>query len=405
MIWTTINFIGWMSTIPDSFVLTGVLAVILIVRLAIAHTTVEPNASDFAAVALVCLQFVPAFRINLFGNIVHFTTPFATALCFYCLLRITPLALRHVQVIVVGFALFALVLSGSDLILFRNELSHLSVFSTAQMASLHAEFPLLGGPTRNDGAMLLLALLPYAYGTALLGRTTKSPGMTGLGVAATALVSIALATTFSRSIYLAVLLFVIVTVIWIKAQKRSCRFVLWLSIVAAVSSVAVVLSWGLGAAMAETARMSATTYQQRSTAGRVEIWRERSELALEHPISGSGGGSDGLLALAAIKRAPDLPFTARAYNAPLEVFLASGVLGLVAYAVVLLYPFWLAIKLRLRSTRDGYGTVSLIFLAGLLAAIVRDMSYSSLVLHGATIILVWITIGLLHNLIIVCAQP
>lgn len=399
MIWTIVNSIEWLSSIPDSFAMTGIVAIILIVKLLMFRPTVRPNAADLAAVSLVGFQFLPMLRGGPLGNIIHFITPFATALCGYFFLRITPLALRHLHALFTGIALFALILSSADLILLHAHLDHLSSFSSSQMASLHVYFPLLGGPTRNDGAMLLLALLPYACGAAFLGRAAENSGMTGVGIAAMTVVSTALAATFSRSIYLATLIFAVTIVIWAIAQKGSRRFVLLLSLGTASVCIAVLLSFGLGTATIETVRLSTATYQQRSTAGRIEIWRQRTEFGWKHPVMGAGGGSDGLLALAAIKGAPDLPFTARAYNAPLEIFLSSGLLGFAAYAIFLSYPFWLFLKRHPWNSTDEFSSAAVILLAGLLVIIARDMSYSSLVLHGATIVLTWMTVGLIQSLL------
>jgi len=399
MLWTIVNSVVWLSSLADSFFVTGIAAVTLIIHLLKLRTFVRPNAADVAAVSLVGLLFLPIFTGGPTGNIVHFITAFATSLCVYFFLRITPLSLRNVQLLFTGIALFALVLSSTDLILLHSELSHLNVFSSTQMASLHAYFPLLGGSTRNDGAMFLLALLPYACGAIVLGRTAGDFGITGVGVGATALVTMAIAATFSRSIYLATLIFAITIAIWVTTQKCSRRFVLLLSLGMASACIVILLTFGLGTAAIETARLSAAAYQQRSTAGRIEIWRQRTESAWEHPLVGAGGGSDGLLALSAIKSAPDLPFTARAYNALLEIFLVSGLPGVFAYATFLSYPFWLFLKRKLWNSRDQFSSAAVILLAGLLATIARDMSYSSLVLHGATIVLTWTTVGMIQNLL------
>jgi hypothetical protein len=303
-------------------------------------------------------------------------------------------ALYLIRVVVI----FGLPLALSDLVLMIKGIKMAGLlFSDSNLSALRAWIPLLGGPTRNDSVMIVLATLPYAMACWDLERKRNQVFLLiGLGTAA-ALVAVMIL-SFSRGIYLALAVFfagcfaftVRNTHLPSKAIGTFCLIVCG----TAGASVAYLHNQRT---VVDTISVNRTASQQRSALGRVTIWSDTVRQIGRHPFLGNGGHTDGFDGLARLKSS-STPFTARAYNASLEVALSSGVLGLLAYGTFLLFPLSRAVRSFWLSHRgSGHSPTSAIFASGIMALIIRDMTYSSLVLHGATILIAWITVGLLQN--------
>ena len=206
--------------------------------------------------------------------------------------------------------------------------------------------------------------------------------------------------SFSRGIYLALAVLAIATVALVKKNgSLSLRLIASMCLVIGVVVAPAIAYFGVQDTVIATVG-NKTTSQRRSTTGRMVIWRETLHDIEEHPLLGIGGNADGLESLSRQSGSEYRPFTARTYNAPLEAFLSSGLLGFLSYGVFLLYPIFRFVTGSWISPRGIRQTQAFSFLAsGIIALIVRDMTYSSLVLDGRTILTTWLLAALLQDFI------
>jgi O-antigen ligase len=390
--------VAWTMALPDSSIFGGFMVVALIVRFATSSLKAgKVDTCDIAALAYLFVQFVVLGARQLPSNAIHFITPLTAALCIYYIVRLTSFSKNMFQSTLYAVVGFALVLATCDILLFGSALRHFSLFRRSDISSLHAGFPLLGGPTRNDGAMMLLALLPYAFTASLLDRSDASTSLVYLGRFTTLMLVSAMVLSFSRGIYTGLAVFGVAAVVLLRCYdvvplRRLLKSASTLVVLVGV----VIIGCRVQTAFIDTITGSRTVSEQRSTSGRITIWIERFDSVKRHPLLGLGGYSDGVIALASRKKTPNLPFEALAYNAPLDVLLSSGLLGFLAYGTFLLYP----IVMFFRSPRRARGertTLLTCLVACLVAMLVRDLTFSSLVIHGATVFVTWLTVGVIRT--------
>lgn len=393
----------WLANIvvslPESSVFCALCGVVLLLRIITTRSKKDScRLCDYASVAFVLMQFLTLHFGYSSRNIVHFTEPLCTALALYFVVRLTSLTSRQKTVFYGVLSLCALFLASVDVYLFLQGKVALSIFPKDQLPALHASLQLLSGGTRNDGAMLLLSLLPFPTLLATSSEAGAKLKVLALGWITLIASVTMLLLTFSRGIYLALAAFLIATTICLRRVhgKRPTEFIAFAVL---PITIAIAIAWGLGVqrAVLSTAEVSHSVSQQRSEVGRLVIWRERLNAIKLSPWLGKGGNSDGFEALRSIQDNPELPFTARAYNAPLELLLSCGVVGLSLFITFIGYP----ITNFLRGPAVGETQFSQkelgILTAALFALIVRDMTYSSLVLHGATIVVTWLIVALAVN--------
>jgi O-antigen ligase len=395
--------LSWLLNVPNS--LFGLISALVCLLAAIVfHWMMKPssvaprwNLPDLAATVFVLLQLVTAFTGVLRSNVIHFMTPCAVAGCVYFSIRLFSKSSRMQTIVFRVAASFGLLLAIVDILLFALGLENFRMFPRVDVAGLRAYFPLVGGYTHNDSLMVGLALLPFALGCSALERGRNRWFLSIALLAATSLTTVMIL-SFSRSIYLALAVFLIGIVAIMKWHHvPSFRLVRTYGILAALFLITAIGSFRVERSVLESLGNS-TISQQRSVRARISIWQDTVRAIERHPLLGTGGFSDGFESLATLKDSPDHSFSARSFNAPLEVMLSSGALGLLAYGAFLCGPIFAALSRSATVTREVVQIqLAAILTAGLIALIVRDMFYTSIVLDGKTILIMWISIACLQN--------
>lgn len=393
-----------LMTLPDSLI-GAVIAVLVLLSVVAARrfrgssADYQANIGDLAAVVYVGLQFVTLFTSVSYPNTLHFITPSVIALCGYFAVRLlAPSA--AVQTVLYRVAVtFGLLLALADYVTWTTEVHILDSFPRTSLAALHANLPLVGGPTQNDSIMLVLAIVPYALASWALERG-RNRWFSFLSLSVTAALAVLLVLSFSRGIYLA--LAVLAAAAFTLLQRHgawSFRPLGSLALMVGVPVVVAVIAFGVQRDVLETVRNKSMS-EQRSTMGRFVTWRDSLHAIEKHPLLGTGGYSDGLESLEWLRDSPEKTFTARTYNAPLEALLCSGLIGLLSYGTFLIYPVVRFVRGSRVDAAGSRGIHAYSFLtAGLIALMVRDMTYSSLVLDGRTLLIAWVAVALLQNFI------
>jgi len=355
------------------------------------------NLPDLAATLYVALQLGTTFTGVLRSNVIHFMTPCAVAGCVYFSIRLFSQSSRIQTVVFRVAASFGLLVAITDILLFVLGLENFRMFPREDVAGLRAYFPLVGGYTHNDCLMVGLALLPFALGSSALERGRNRWFLSIAQLAAASLTTVMIL-SFSRSIYLALAVFLIGIVAIMKWHHvPPFRLMRTCGILAVLFSITAIGYFRVERPVLESFGNS-TISQQRSVRARISIWQDTVRAIEGHPFLGTGGFSGGFESLAALIDSPDRSFSARSFNAPLEVMLSSGALGLLAYGAFLCGPIFAALSRSATVTR-GLVQIQLaaILTAGLIAIIVRDMFYTSIVLDAKTILITWISIACLQN--------
>ena len=356
------------------------------------------NIGDVAAVGLTLIQSLTYFTSVARPNTVHYLGPYVIALSLYIAIRL----LSRWPVITAKLICRALVGLGSLLFVANLPLQLSSIrlatktFSPSALGSIRAALPFVGSSTKNDLVAVLLSILPFALAGAVAPRRPNRYFWI-VGTVVVAGLSAVLVLSLSRSGYLALGLLLISLVIQMAKRKgiSVIRSSLVLICICAVAYTAVAYVHAESAILA-MARGDSTMSQSRSAAGRLVIWRESAREAAEDPIVGHGGGTSGIVALKRLSHS-DLPFAARSYNGPLEILTLSGVGGLGSYAIFLFYPLLVVSDQR----RENYVMRSypVLLAFGLIALMVHDLTYPSMVTNGATIVVAWIMVASLQNVI------
>lgn len=397
------KLLNFILAAPDSLVGMAASASILLALLVWStcrnkRLPIRATYGDWAAMLYVAVQCATLMVSKLRPNTIHFVIPFTVALNVYVAVRLlATYPLWSTSTIVRGMLVVAFIVAIGNLIVQIPSIRVArQLFPPEALSSIRASLPIVGGPTRNDGLAIVLCLLPYAYVAATSHRHPETiPRVMG-ALTASALTGV-LILGYSRSIYCALaLLLIAYAILGVRRHQQLGIRIVVILLLSGIVAASVACWTGSWEAIAETASYHQTASQERSTAGRLIIWRESLSSIALHPIVGNGGGVDGVLALRQL-RAHDRPFTAHAYNAVVSVLLSSGIVGLICYAIMLCHPLLSLIR---RST-NGYSvrvsSTRYIIACGLGAIMLRDMSYSSLVSCGSTIIATWISAALLAN--------
>jgi len=399
VLYSTLN---WITTLSESYIGIGISVLILIgvitgLRLkGVKSRAFRANAGDFAAIGYVCIQVATYVTSRARPNTVHYLGQYAIALCLYFATRLLsrwPIATaKLLSWLMVGFG--ALLIVTTLPLEIESIQAATKTFSPSALSSIRAALHLAGMYTKNDGVAVLLSILPFALaGSAAKRRPNRTFWIVSTAVAAG--LSAVMVLSFSRSGFLALgLLLILFAILTVKSKAVSAvRISVVLTCLCTVGSATVIYLRAEKAIVAMV-RGEDTISQKRSTDGRLAIWRESASEVIKHPLFWNGGGTDGILALKRLAHS-DLPFAARSYNGPLEILTISGVGGLATYGIFLLYPLWIAG--RASRQRHILWPYPALLAAGLLALMAHDLTYASMVTHGLTIIIAWVTVALLQN--------
>ena len=394
--------LNWITTLSESYIGIGASVLILIGVVAglqfagVKSRTFQANTGDFAAIIYLCIQAATWVTSRARPNAVHYLGPCAIAACLYFATRLLsrwPVATaKLLSWVMVGFG--ALLIVTTLPLEIKSIQAATKTFSPSTLSSIRAALPLIRTSTKNDIVAVLLSILPFA----LAGSASKRKPNSYFWIVSTAVaagLSAILVLSFSRSGYMALgLLLLSFVILTVRSKAVSAmRISVVLACIFLVAGAAVI-SLKAESAVVAMIRGDSTVSQTRSTDGRLVIWRESASEAVRHPLFGNGGGIDGILALKRLAHS-DLPFAARSYNGPLEILTISGVGGLASYGIFLLYPLWIT----RRASRQGHilWLYPALLAVGILALMVHDLTYASMVTHGLTIIIAWVTLALLQN--------
>lgn len=138
------------------------------------------------------------------------------------------------------------------------------------------------------------------------------------------------------------------------------------------------------------------TSQARSTEGRLAIWKRSAEVFKQSPLWGVGSGNAPLFLTSSADQEETTGFASRTFSLPVQLLTEKGVIGTALYLAVLVLAGWEAHrKLRNPKIAPQMKGLTCSLVAGVMAVLFRELTYSSLLEHAATAMLFAMSLALL----------
>jgi tetratricopeptide (TPR) repeat protein len=228
-----------------------------------------------------------------------------------------------------------------------------------------------------------LALIPFVL---VLRLRSTSRVSRGLLVAIEILLIGAILLTFQRGVYIGLAWFFLSCVLGAKVLAvRGPRLGILLGpLVTAVTFTAITPA---GPSMLTTVGVVHSAIGVRSLEARTSLWGAALPLLSSHP-RGMGRGMLPFVTSQLEDRRLDRPYVSQVFSTPLQIAVEEGLLGIAAASALLVAFVWVSVGRCRRRGASRAGMPVLIFLAGVLSVVVRDLSYSSLLLNPGCAVLV-----------------
>jgi O-antigen ligase len=328
-----------------------------------------------------------SYRDNSFSALVYCSVLAA----FYLLIRLN-LTTEFQLVCIAGFiSLMAEYLALKAGFTFLHSLRFMSNLGIDQINDVKQLLPSLY-PVHNlpkgEAASIFLILL--AFPLLLLTKFPKLKWLLFFPVfclACTALL------TFSRGLYLSVLVFAVLVCI----SFRINRLFKWMDLIAVNGLVLLLILTfmmflPIAKPVATTLMLLQTTSQVRSLEGRLSAWKTAVSIAKKHPAFGVG--SNNFAIHAAGFEPHGTPYTGRPFNLYLQILAEKGVVGLLPYLFFTAVFYALAVRtLKLPAVSPFYRSAVILAVASFSALLIRDVSYSSIMNNRALALLLSFMIG------------
>ena len=337
------------------------------------------NWLDIATVVVMATEivnyFASTYRLNTLASLADVSFLFL----LYWTIRVN---LKHeYQLIglILILTLFGLYLTGRVIYVFWSQYHYLTLLRFDDFSSLRERLNLLTpeGMAISEWVTLFLMFLPFPvlllikYSERL--RLALLPAMCCLLV-----MLIAIAITFSRALYISAFSFFLIgSVICFYYGLFSLRQLLIFNGLLTLAFWVFIVFSPIAKPVVTTMSLLQTPSQVRSLQGRVSTWTTALEMTRSHPLLGIGAYNFPMQYVA--YRPPNTVYVSRALNLLLQILVERGLLGLVAFGL-LLFSFLKTSVQRLRLSKATVferGVVAL-FVAATIAAVIRDLSYFSI---------------------------
>ncbi|MBP5366158.1 MAG: O-antigen ligase family protein [Bacteroidales bacterium] len=245
------------------------------------------------------------------------------------------------------------------------------------------------GMLSNDWATVLLCFMPFP----IISYTITKSRLKYLFAVFSCLLTICIIVSFSRGAYISLVAFITVSFVsaFLAGDRKFRRVITKLCVVISVSSIVVTLPFS--DAITTTFKMNTTVSQKKSVEGRLAKYNEAISVFKSHPICGVGGGNYTLAIEQSGNEKQGDDFSPRCTNSYLQLLVEKGIIGSCAYLVLTIS----ILKCSYRRIREGDKN-SAIFLSGVLAILLREITFSSLFeVDAIFILLIIMCLGICHK--------
>jgi len=272
---------------------------------------------------------------------------------------------------------------------------------------------------------VLLLALPFACALPLCLWRTGKRWLAAFTIPALLLIVAALSLSCSRAVFWSVVLFclaacgLLVVFRVLSFRTGGLLFVSSLGALALVLACETVAYPGIWKAY-----IGRGASQIRSSHGRVEVWNRSLDIVRAHPLWGVGSSNAALFLISTADEEETTGFASRTFSLPVQVLVEKGIFGFLLYGSVLVLAGRECIRnmrsaekqpvfssrathghspalpaagtgARASPTGSAHRAMRCCFAAGLVAVLFRELTYSSVMEHTLTLVLVFALLALL----------
>ncbi|HEV2645135.1 MAG TPA: O-antigen ligase family protein [Acidobacteriaceae bacterium] len=267
------------------------------------------------------------------------------------------------------------------------------------MSALKAQQPAILIPLVNDrGTVLLLSFAMSLL--ALVFTPRRKPVLRfvlPLSIACNTAVILGILLTMSRGAALGLAtLFMLLTImpLVLHIKARAIWISCYVSLIVA-ASVAAILFPAHRANAGDLFFIRQSKSQERSTAGHIASWKISINTARNRLALGIGQNNFSTNYIYQSSKQPNSNFSGQPLSTPLQVLAEQGALGLISFV----YLTWICLHSAFELARAPCITIvrqeGLIIFATLVALLMRELTYSSILLNPYVSILTWLLMGLI----------
>jgi O-antigen ligase len=244
---------------------------------------------------------------------------------------------------------------------------------------------------------LVLMTLPFAFAAAVFLWLIGRRKLAAVSLLPTSAIGAALALSCSRAVFWgAVLFFIGVFFVGVVYRVFPIRVAGVGTAGALCALAALVFAENAFHPGVLEAYVGGHTSQERSTEGRLVIWKRSLDVFKLAPVWGVGAGNAPLFLAASADEDQTTGFASRTFSLPVQVLTEKGVVGAVLYLTVLVLAGWEAHrKLRHPKISPQMKGLTCCLVAGIMAVLFRELTYSSLLEHAVTAMLFTMNLALL----------
>lgn len=350
------------------------------------------DVSMFSFILVELISFYEStYQANSFPHVIE-----TLSLClFYYLVRFS---LRRDYLRITLFSILSLMafcISLGAIITFFMQFQKVKALGFADPTDLKHTFSLFNhaGTPVGEWITIFLVLLPFPL--AIFIRFNNLGFEKWLLLCPFFTILVAALLTFSRGVYAAIVAFsIIASVLFWFYRLAPLKRIIQFNLLSLLVLVSVLTLTSLPKSIITTFSLFNTASQVRSFEGRMNIWKQSAEIVSRHPWFGVGPNNFAMQYVAYKSQDGDAVFVGRAFNSFLQIFIEKGVLGLAAY-IFLLAAFFIVShrKIKLPGGEVYERCVIVLFMAAYAAVLVRELSYSSMMMNKGVAVLLWLMMG------------
>jgi O-antigen ligase len=317
---------------------------------------------------------------------------------FYCIVRFS---VRREQQWVALFCLISilgLILSGEAITRFYISSAELKSYGFTDIVSVKGQMSLSSiEVVTNKWVTIFLAFLPFPF--ILFLRFAKYEKARWLFVVAALSMAYAALLSLSRGIYFAVISFAAVGTFLLYIYKilPVRRLIIFNALMVLILSVSLL---PIAKPVISTLGMFRTVSQKRSFEGRVSAWHASVEMAKTCPIFGVGPMNFAMRYIAFREDEERRELVGNPFNLFLHILTERGAVGLAAYGLLFCSFFYASFRRASRLINTSFrDCVLLLFVTSIVASLVRDMSFSSILTNKGLCLLLWLMFAISSQIV------
>lgn len=201
--------------------------------------------------------------------------------------------------------------------------------------------------------------------------------------------------SFSRGAYLALFIGGILCLILLLIKKMFSKIVLF-SIILPILGVIIFIE-----PVKRTVLYNYTISHQRSSSGRIVLWKNALELYKTKPLNGIGTGNFPLVYNGSSNyNKENRPFTGRISNTYLQILVEKGCIGVVIYLILMLAISLYILKyMKMKQIERGSKYFIICSFWGIIVLLIRELTFSSFFFSKFLILSLGIILAILSNII------